>query len=521
MVLRPLRVLTLDASVDFGQVSPFVPSNPVDVDVFNIGNLPLTLMPDPTFSGTDGVEFSVTPATQNACDTTGATPVAPGSSCIIDVQITAADVGTRTGTMNVTSNAANAPTVTASLVGVGVNNLERSKVVLAVTPDTGVTYPGATTVTVTVSPTVSTTTPTGQVILTLINQDPKLHQSTTYPAGNLTAGVTTFNLTGILGGTYTVKAVYHGDTNFSGGQVTTTLTVAQAVPGVSLSEPSNITPLLGIYYVPIGSNTTLQATVVSKIGTPTGSVSFMNGSQLADPTQNPVTLDANGNAVFSTQNLPAGTYNLTAVYNSDQNFSSVPSPVVTFEVIPPSALITASPATLSITAGTPVQTTLTLTSLVGYAAQLKDGGMTIACDNTTVPQYSECTFDVPHPVVLVATPGTTTLTISTNLPVNVASVQMKPNPFALAGIFGLGLLGLAFRRKAALYRGVLSTLSLVLLLAGVAMGVSGCTNSGYTTTPPAPHVVTPSGTYNVRIYATDPIDGTVKTLPFTLPVTVK
>jgi hypothetical protein len=53
------------------------------------------------------------------------------------------------------------------------------------------------------------------------------------------------------------------------------------------------------------------------------------------------------------------------------------------------------------------------------------------------------------------------------------------------------------------------------------MGVSGCTNSGYTTTPPAPHVVTPSGTYNVRIYATDPVDGTVKTLPYTLPVTVQ
>jgi Bacterial Ig-like domain (group 3) len=515
-----LRVITLDATVDFGQVSPFVPSNPVDVNVFNIGNLPLAVTPDPTFSGTDGAEFSVTPATQNACDTTGATTVVPGSSCILDVQITAADVGTRTGTMNVTSNAANASVVTASLTGVGVNNLERSKVVLAVNPSTGVTFPGSTVVTVTVSPTVSTTVPTGQVILTLINQDAKLHQSTTYPAGNLSAGVTSFNLTGILGGTYTVKAVYHGDANFSGGQVTTTLTVTPAVPGVSLSQPSNITPFLNVYYVPLGTNTKVQATVVSKLGTPTGSVSFMNGSQVADPTQNPVVLDANGNAVFSTENLPAGTYNLTAVYNGDQNFSSVASPVVPFLVIPPSILITADPATLTTTAGTPVQTTLTLNSLVGYEAKQK-GGAQIACDNTTVPQYSECTFDVPQPIVLAGGAGTTTLTISTNLPVNVGSVPASSNPYTLASLFGLGVFGLAFRRRLNRYRSKVSILSLILLLAGLAMGVSGCTNSGYTKTPPAPHVVTPSGTYNVRVYATDPVDGTVKTLPFTLSVTVK
>lgn len=514
-----LRLIPLSAAVDFGQVSPFVPSNPVDVNVFNIGNLPLTVTPDPTFSGTNGVDFSVTPATQNACDTTGATAVDPGTSCVIDVQLTAADVGTRTGTMTVTSNASNAPAVTASLTGFGVNNLERSSVVLAVNPSTGVTYPGSTTVTVTVSPTVSTTTPTGQVILTLINQDPKLHQATTYPAGNLTAGVTTFNLTGLLGGTYTVKVVYHGDTNFSGGQVTTTLTVAQATPGVALGTPSNITPLLGVYYVPLGSNTSLTASVASTIGTPTGSISFLNGTTVADPSQNPVVLDANGNATFTTENLAAGTYNLTAVYNGDQNFSSVPSPTVTFLVIPKSVLLTTDPASLTITPGTPVQTLVTLHSLVGYDGS--QGGVGIACDNTTVPQYSECTFDVPSPLLVAGQTATTTLTISSNLPVNVAGVPARSNPFALASIFGLGLLGLAFRRRVTAYRGALSALCLLLLSVSAVMGLSGCTNSGYTKTPPAPHVVTPSGTYNVRLYGTDPTDGTVKTLPFTIPVTVQ
>jgi Bacterial Ig-like domain (group 3) len=518
-----LLLLSLGAALNFGQVSPFVPSNPFDVDVFNIGNLPLSIKPDPTFTGAMGAEFSTTPALQNACDTTGATPVAPGSSCIIDVQITAVDVGTRSGTMVVTSNAVNAPSVTASLVGTAVNNLERSLVVLSLAPSTGVSFPGVTVATVTVSATISKTVPTGQVILTLINQNAQLHQTTTLPAGTLSAaGVVTFNLTGILGGTYTVQAVYHGDASFSGGLVKTTLAVAQAPPTITLTQPSNTSPILGVYYVKLGSNTTLQASVASTKGAPTGSVSFMNGSKVADATQNPVTLNANGNATFNTQNLPAGAYTLTAVYNSDQNFSTVTSPVIAFQVIPPSALITANPASLSITAGVPAQTLLTLQSLVGFGpVNQSGGGVFIACDNTTVPKYSECTFDVPQIQFVPGASGTTTLTLSTNLPVNVAGAQTKTSPIAFAGVFGLGLLGLAFGRKAKLHRAALNLLSMILLLAGMVMGIGGCTNSSYTVTPPAPHVVTPSGTYNVRIYATSPIDGSVKSLPFTLPVTVK
>ena len=46
----------------------------------------------------------------------------------------------------------------------------------------------------------------------------------------------------------------------------------------------------------------------------------------------------------------AGTYNLTAVYNGDQNFSAVTSSVIAFQVIPPSVLITSNPATVTTTA---------------------------------------------------------------------------------------------------------------------------------------------------------------------------
>ena len=519
-----LQLISLNASINFGQVSPFVPSSPTDVDTFNIGNLPLTIMPNPTFSGAQGTDFQTANPIQNACDLTGATSLAAGSFCIIDVTLTATSStpAQRNGTMTVTSNAVNAPSVTAALTGTAVNNLEMSKVTLAVTPTSGISFPGVFAATVTVAPTVSKTTPTGQVILTLINQNAKLKQTTILPAGNLVNGVVTFNLTGILGGTYTVQAVYHGDTNFSGGLVTTTVTVAQAVPTVTLSQPSNITPILGVYYVPVGSNTVINAAVTSTKGSPTGNISFMNGTAIADAKQNPVTLNANGVATFSTINLTAGTYTITAVYNSDQNFGTVTSPVVTFQVIPPSLLITAVPPAVTTTAGTPVQSLLTLQSLVGYSAVNNlNGGVFIACDNTTVPKYSECTFDIPQIQVSPGTPGTTTVTISTNLPVNIGAVSTPQRPYFFAGLFGIGLLGLTFRKRALLHRSALTTFCWALMLFSVALATSGCTNSGYTTTPPAPHVVTPSGTYNVRLYATDPKDGTTKSLPFTLAVTIK
>ena len=519
-----LQLISLNASVNFGQVSPFVPSSPTDVDTFNIGNLPLTISTNPTFSGTNGTDFQTANPIQNACDLSGATSLAAGSFCIIDVTLTAtsSNPATRTGTMTVASNAVNAPTVTAALVGTAVNNLEMSKVTLAVTPTSGIAFPGVFAATVTVAPTVSKTIPTGQVILTLINQNAKLKQTTILPAGNLVNGTVTFNLSAILGGTYTVQAVYHGDTNFSGGLVTTTVTVAQAAPTVTLSQPSSITPILGVYYVPVGSATLLTATVASTKGSPTGNITFLNGTSVADSTQNPVTLNANGVATFSTVNLVAGTYNLTAVYNSDQNFATATSSVITFQVIPPSLLITAVPPAVTTTAGTPVTSLLTLQSLVGYSAvNSLNGGVFIACDNTTVPKYSECTFDVPQVQVSPTAVGTTTVTLSTNLPVNVGAIPVSRSPFVFAGLFGIGLLGLTFRKRALLHRASLTTLCWALMLTSAALATAGCTNAGYTTTPPAPHVLTPSGTYNVRLYATDPKDGTTKSLPFTLAVTIK
>ncbi len=92
---------------------------------------------------------------------------------------------------------------------------------------------------------------------------------------------------------------------------------------------------------------------------------------------------------------------------------------------------------------------------------------------------------------------------------------------SLAGIFGLGLLGLTLRRKAIFNRSLLNLICLVLFLAGTVMGITSCTNSNYTHTPVVPVYKTPIGTYKISIQVTDTTTGVVESLPFTLGVNIQ
>jgi hypothetical protein len=525
---------TSDTAFNFGQVGAFI-AQEQDVSVFNVGNESLSFSANPAFS--DSTDFSLVSPDSNPCDTTGATPVATGASCNFGVQIDAQSTGAIAGNMTVSSSAVNG-TQTANFTATSLLTLEPTAAAISLSPTTS-TFPGSTTATVTVtqaplsgySP--STNVPDGPVTVTLTStvqgssQPPIVFTGT---ASGTDAGTTaTINLTSLPGGSYNVKAAYKGNTNYGGSTATTTLVVAPAPSVVTVGEPSGITPdqFNGVYYVLVNSTSTITVTVSSTLTpSPTGTVTFMNGSQPADPKQVNQPLDANGQVVFSLQNLPVGSYNLTAVYSGDSNFAQTSGTPVTFTVLQPSVLLTASPTSVSTTAGTPVSATITLESLVGFSAQ---GGVNITCDNSTLPQYSECTFNNPQPA-LCPPPGissancypttTTVVTISTNIPVNVGSLPSE-SPFELAGILGLGLLGLGLRKKRLISRGLFNVVCLTLLLAGAVAGFTGCTNSGYTHTPPAPHYVTPSGTKNVSIIVTDESSGQQYSLPFTLPVTIK
>ena len=84
------------------------------------------------------------------------------------------------------------------------------------------------------------------------------------------------------------------------------------------------------------STFTLTATVTSAPGVPSGSVTFLDGTQAIG--SSPV--DNGGNAVLRVVNLPAGVHNLNALYNEDANFSGSQSPSVRETVVDSHSTVT-------------------------------------------------------------------------------------------------------------------------------------------------------------------------------------
>jgi hypothetical protein len=130
-------------------------------------------------------------------------------------------------------------------------------------------------------------------------------------------GAAAFSTSALVGGAHTITAVYSGDANFTGSTSTAlTQTVNKAASTVALSSSNNPSTF--------GASVIFSAMASSGAGTPTGSISFMDGStQLAS-----VALNSNGAAAFSTSALAAGGHSITAVYSGDANFNGSTSAVL-------------------------------------------------------------------------------------------------------------------------------------------------------------------------------------------------
>ena len=501
--------LSVNGSFSYGTVTPYIETD-ADVQLFNTGNLPLTLsaFSGDLITGTNAADYSlVTAGDSPACNAT--TPIAAAMNCYYGFGVVPSlATGTETASVAILSNASNAPTANLALAANPVVD-SRSATTATISPIAALTYPGSVTITVTVTST--TGTPQGTVLLKVSGHGTQSLQ--------LVAGVATYKISNLLGGSYKVNATYQGYGTAGAApdyavsvapQVT--FTVNQATPSLTVTSPAT-------YLLFKGSNT-ITATVSSGVGVPTGTVAFMKGTSLADSTQPATTLNGLGTATFNTSNLPLGAYNLTAVYSGDQNYSAATINISAFQVISPSVLITATPASLNLTAGKPGSVSLNLQGLVGFGGPKV--AVALGCVTTSLPKYSECTFDnTTIPITPAGGSATVVMTISTNVPVNggTAALRTEPMPWTLAGLFGFGLFGLAFGRKTRFNSRALTILCVMLILTSAVFGVSACSNTGYTHTPPKPVVTTPSGTSNVVVTTT--WNGTLVSLPFTLPVTVK
>lgn len=279
-------------------------------------------------------------------------------------------------------------------------------------------------------------------------------------------------------------------------------------------------------------------------------------------------------------------YTVTPVYSGadvqgdspNPNYLSLTGTPINFWALRnPMVQISSSSPSLTVAAGSSTQTTLTLTSVLGYGYVSRGSTLNnyslpldLSCDG--LPAYATCTFTYsapiasdPNPNGVACPPGSTTqycavnvgptpgttlasgstcaasdgcigpgtviMTINANVSTGAtASLRTDSGDLAFAAMFGLGLFGLTFRKKARRWGGFL-LLACVLLCGGGMIGITAC---GTTNLSPSSSTTTPAGTYNVTVTAkeTGSIQVTVNgepetvygntnqmSLPYTIPVT--
>jgi hypothetical protein len=205
-------------------------------------------------------------------------------------------------------------------------------------------------------------------------------------------------------------------------------------------------------------------------GTPTGSVSFLDGTT----TLGTATLSS-GAASYSTSSLAAGSHSITAVYAGDTNFSGSTSNAVTVTVqaVAQSFAIAASPASGTASSGGSVQTTITVTPAGGFSQ-----AVSFTCSG--LPTGGTCTFS-PATVTPNGAAATTSLTISAGSSSQLArppGPNSRPDPRGAATLALLagGAWWFALRRKRT---GQWSRLQICLLLLLTALATTvGCGGGG-------------------------------------------
>ena len=207
--------------------------------------------------------------------------------------------------------------------------------------------PSAFTQSVTLKATVSGTggTPTGIVTF--------LDGTTTLGLGTLSGAVATYITATLAVGTHSITANYDGDANFAASVSTVVMQVVSAGKATTTTLVSSLNPSAA------SQSVTFTATVNGTGGTPTGTVTFLDGSTALGPG----TL-ISGVANFTTTTLIPGTHSITASYGGDANFAVSASPSVS-QVVNGKATTIALVSSFNPSAGQSVTFTATVSGTGG------------------------------------------------------------------------------------------------------------------------------------------------------------
>jgi subtilase family serine protease len=127
------------------------------------------------------------------------------------------------------------------------------------------------------------------------------------------AGVAVFQTSALSAGSHSLNAIWYGNSNYSGS---TSPSISQTV--VSAPQTPSSTTLSGSLASSVyGQSVTFTAQVTGAGGTPTGVVTFLNGSTTLG-----TGVLSNGMATFSIATLVPASYSVTASYGGDATFQS-------------------------------------------------------------------------------------------------------------------------------------------------------------------------------------------------------
>jgi len=167
----------------------------------------------------------------------------------------------------------------------------------------------------------------------------------------LSGGSASLTISALAVGTHLIRATYGGDSNFTLSLDSLTQTVSPAAATTVVTPSANPSAF--------DQSVTFTATigvVAPGAGTPTGTVTFMDGST----TLGTGSLSSTGTASFTTSTLAVGAHSITAAYGGDGNFTTSTSGTVSQVVSP--AVTGLAVASASGTYGGTTTLTATLTA---------------------------------------------------------------------------------------------------------------------------------------------------------------
>lgn len=307
--------------------------------------------------------------------------------------------------------------------------------------------------------------------------------------GTLSSGSATYTTGALTVGSHTIKAVYGGSSSFESSSASLTQVVLSLLAS---STVLTCAPNPAAY----GATVICTATVSGSSPTPTGTVTFYDGSTALG-----TAALSSGVATYSTSTLSVGSHTITAVYAGTAPYATSTSNAVD-EIILSTFSLSISPTSRTVYTGESANYTVTVTPGSGFT-------LDVALTCSGAPSNTTCSLT---PSTVSGGSGTSKLVVQTTAPSQAAaSASYRPGSGTWTILAGFLLLFVPkrLRRHGGWLMGLLLTVALA------AGALTGCSSSGTLAGG------TSAGIYTITVTGTA-ADGTITlTQTATVAVTVK